>query len=276
MNRRNFIQDLSDYGFIGLSYSYLLIIALSIIIPFLFVISISVRPPEGLFGEPHLIPKEISLQGWRLAYNDVKGPIWNSILIATGTTIIALCVTIPGAYAFARKDFPGKTLAFYLIVSAVLFPYLLLIVPITDLWFRLGLYNTIPGLWLAYQVFVAPFAIWILRDFFEDLPVHLEEAARVYGCTQFQAFIRVILPLSIPAIIAIAFLAFLIGWNDFLFSNMLTDGSGPRPAVVSLYMITQGERTFWGWLMAESLIIGTPPAVLYIIGRRSIQDAFAT
>jgi len=107
--------------------------------------------------------------------------------------------------------------------------------------------------------------------------VNLEEAAQVYGCTQFQAFVRVVLPLSAPALVAIAFLAFLIGWNDFLFANMLTTGEGPRPAVVQVFFTTQGgERIFWSWLMAGCLIVGTPPVVLYILGRRYLQEAFAS
>jgi len=239
-------------------------------------ISVSLRPPAELFGEPHLIPREPTLRSWRIALQTLGPFLKNSALIATGTAILSLLLTIPGAYVFGRLSFPGKRVAFYVIVGALLFPYILLIIPITDLWYTLDLFNTIPGIWIAYQVFVLPFSMWVLRDFFEKLPANLEEAAQVYGCTQFSAFVRVILPLSVPAIVAVGFLAFLVGWNDFIFASFLTTGSGPRPAVVQLFVSTTGgERVQWGQIMAQSLLIGLPPVVLYMIAQRYLSNAFA-
>lgn len=264
-----------DWIFAGARYLLLFILLGMTLLPFIYALSVSFRTPAEFYGSPIWIPNEPTLEPWIAAINGLQGPLINSALIATGTAILSLLITIPGAYVFGRKEFPGKELAFYTIILALLFPYILLIIPISDVWNDLGLYNTIPGLWLAYQVFVTPFAIWILRDFFEKLPDNIEEAAQVYGCTQFSAFVRVILPLSMPAIIAVGFLAFLTGWNDFLFSNLLTTGSGPRPAVVHLFIVTAGgERQYWAQLMAETLLIGIPPTVLYMIARRQLTNAF--
>lgn len=263
-------------------FEVLRLLALAVVLgmivpPLLFVLSVSFRPPTEFFGQSvYLIPKEPTLQAWRDAFGILKQPLINSFLIATGTALLALLISIPGAYVFARKEFPGRQTGFYLILVALVFPYILLIIPITNTWAEIGLYNTIPGIWIAYQVLIVPFAIWILRDFFEELPTNLEEAAQVYGCTQFSAFYRVILPLSAPAVAAVGFVAFIVGWNDFLFSNMLTTGTGPRPAVVALFLSTVGgETTNWGLLMAESLIIGTPPTVLYLLSRRYLSEALA-
>lgn len=246
-------------------------------LPYLFSLSISFRlPPEFYTDATYWIPKNPSLVPWRQAWQIGGNNFMNTVYVATGTMVLSLIVTIPGAYVFARKEFPGKKLAFYLIIVTLLFPYILLIIPITSTWIDVGLYNTIPGLWIAYQTFIAPFAIWILRDFFEKLPENIEEAAQVYGCTQWSAFVRVILPISAPAIMAVGFLAFLIGWNDFLFSNMLTTGSGAQPAVVALFqLLVGGERVFWGQVMALSFIVGGPPTVLYLIARRYLTSAFA-
>jgi len=164
---------------------------------------------------------------------------------------------------------------FYLIVIALLFPYIVLVIPITDIWIDVGLFNTVVGMWVAYQIFVTPFAVWILRDFFENLPASLEEAAQVYGHTKFSAFMRVILPVAAPAVIAVGFLAFLTGWNDFLFSNLLTNPNGPQPAIVRVFNDTSNNRTLWGPIMARVLIIGTPPTVLYLLSRRYLSQAFA-
>ncbi|EMA06186.1 carbohydrate ABC transporter permease [Haloferax denitrificans] len=242
-----------------------------------FIFSVSFMPPSEFFGAPHIIPQNPTLDAWTSGFEELQDNLVNSFLIGLGTTVVALAISIPGAYAFARKEFYGKRAGFYAIISAMMFPYILLVIPIMDLWNDLGLYNTIPGMIIAYQVFVTPFAIWILRDFFAKLPTDIEEAAQVYGCTQFTAFLRVILPLATPGIVAVGFLAFLTGWNDFLFANLLTTGTGPVPAVPVLYGTIgggSGERVYWGKLMAETLIIGTPPTILYLVARNYLENAF--
>jgi len=268
-------RNAEDWAFFGMKMLVLVFLLGITVLPFIYALSVSFRTPAGFF-EVTWIPNEITFQPWKSAFDSLREPLINSALIATGTAILSLLITIPGAYVFGRKEFPGKEIAFYLVILALLFPYILLVIPLSDIWNRLGLFNTIPGLWLAYQVFVTPFAIWILRDFFEKLPANLEEAAQVYGCTQFSAFVRVILPLALPAIIAVGFLAFLTGWNDFLFANLLTTGNGPRPAVVHMFVVTTGgERQYWATLMAEVLLIGAPPTVLYMVARRYLTSAFA-
>ena len=249
-----------------------------ILIPMFLIISVSFTPPSGFFGQPNLIPTDPTLEAWKNGIQELKKPLMNSFIIASGTAILSLIISIPSAYVFGRKEFRGKKMAFYTVIISMLFPYLLLLIPISDLWDRLGLFNTYYGLWIAYQIFVTPFSIWILRDFFEKLPTNLEEAAMVYGCSQFSAFLRVILPMTAPALAAVGFLAFLTGWNDFLFANVLTIGNDIRPAVVTLYMQIGGgggERVYWGKLMVQSLIIGLPPTVLYIAAQSYLSDALA-
>lgn len=248
------------------------------IVPFAIVFLVSVSGPGAYFQGWIGIPSEVTFENWITGFNSLTDNLINSLLIATGVTIISLVITIPSAYAFGRKEFPGRKLLFYTIIVAMMFPYILLILPIADIWIQMGLYNTLPGLWIAYQVFVTPFAIWILRDYFQKLPQNLEEAAMVYGCTEVSAFYRVILPLATPAIVAVGFLAFLTGWNDFLFSNFLTLGGGPIPAVVELYQLVHsgsGDQVRWGPLMAQVFIVGLPPTVLYVVARRYLTDAFA-
>ncbi|MFP8890433.1 carbohydrate ABC transporter permease [Natrialbaceae archaeon A-CW2] len=269
-------MDASDVVFKTIQYVVLVVSLLVVVVPILYVISVSFRPQSEVYTATfQWLPQEPTIQPWVDAYDMLSEELFNSFLIATGTAVLSLLITIPGAYVFGRMDFPGKQPLFYGIVLALLFPYILLIIPIADIWATLGLYNTLPGMWLAYQVFVTPFALWILRDFFEELPENLEESAQVYGCTQFGAFLRVVLPLSMPAIAAVGFLAFLTGWNDFLFSNMLTTGTGPRPAVVQLFLSTGAGGTLeWPIFMAQTLIIGLPPAVLYLIANKQLSSAF--
>lgn len=277
MSRRSPTFDrtwLSNMGFVVGKYLVLLFFLAIIVPPFVYVLSVSLRTPQEIF-ELKLIPDVITFQNYVDVFDEFTQPLIDSFLIATGTAVISMVITIPSAYAIGRKQFPGRTAAFYTIILALLFPHILLIIPISDLWNAMGIYNTIPGLWLAYQPFVTPFSLWILRDFFENLPPNLEEAAQVYGCTEFTAFVRVILPISAPAIVAVGFLAFLAGWNDFLFANFLTTGTGPEPATVVLFKNVGGELQFWETLTAQALVVGIPPAVLYITARRYLAKAFA-
>ena len=265
-----------DVSFEGLRILILGFITAIAVVPIIHVILSSFKPPTEFFvSNIRLIPKQPTLQAWSEGFAALRGPLVTSGIIATGTTILSLAITIPGAYVFARREFPGRKLLFYLVVVSLLFPYILLIIPIADIWNVAGLYNTIPGMWLAYQVFVAPFAIWLLRDFFAGLPKNIEEAAQVYGCTPFGAFVRVVIPLSAPGLMAVMFMSFLIAWNDFLFANLLLQRD-TQTVIVTLFNTTQGgERTYWGMLMAQALITGIPPTVLYMIARDRLTNAFA-
>lgn len=270
-------NDMRDKLFLALNYVLAFGIALLCILPFVYALSVAFRPAALLYAETNFwIPREPTLEVWQAGFRRLGGSLFNSVLIASGTMLISLIITIPAAYAFGRLKFAGRLPLFYLVIIIILFPYVLLVIPIAQSWYSLGLFNTIPGLWIAFQVFVVPFAVWVLRDFFAKLPNNIEECAQIYGCTKFGAFRRVILPLAMPAIIAVAFLAFLVAWNDFMMSAMLTTGVGPRPATVDLYLTIHGGQatTPWQIIMAETMIIGTPPTVLYLLSRKSLSDAF--
>lgn len=256
-------------------YLTAIVIALVSVLPFVYVISVVLRPPSELWTV-QLIPSELSTHFLEVAFGRINDLLLNSFYISIGTMALSLIIVIPSAYVFGRKQFQGKSVMFNIVLLIIMFPFVLLIIPITEAWHDIGLWNTIPGLWIANQIFVAPFAIWVLRDYFSKLPKNLEESAQVYGCTQFQAFYRVILPLATPSIIAIAFLSFLVGWNDFLMAGMLTTGTGPRPAVVGLFLtlFNANASVPYGTIMGEAILIGTPPTVLYLLARKSLSESF--
>lgn len=272
-----YFRDTEDALFALLKYTTLAFFMAIVIVPMVLAITVSFQPASEFFRtDPHLIPNDFTLDTWIEALILLEEPLINSALIAFGTMSLAMVICIPAAYIFGRQEFPGREWGFRAIMVALLFPYILLIIPLTDTWYQLGLHNTVIGVVLAYQVFVTPFAIWILRDFFEGLPANLEEAAQVYGCSELQALYKVILPLSLPAVMATGFLAFLVGWNDFLFSNMLTTGTGPRPSVVQLFLeTTGGDQKYWGLVVSMAFIVGIPPTVLYLIARRHLSESFA-
>ena len=260
-----------------LAYGGLAVVLLTVLIPYGYIAFTAFKPADEIF-DVRWLPKVWSLDAWRYAieFEQFHLYVYNSMIAGVGAAVLALCVAVPGAYVFGRKQFRGKDVMFYIIVMALLFPFVLLVVPFTILWVKIGLYDTMPGLWLAYQVFIIPFAIWILRAYFAELPPFLEECAMVYGCTAFKAFWRIMLPLAKPIITSLLFLAFLVGWNDFLFSNMLTTGEGPRTASVIIYVsAVGGERVEWDVLMVMTLMAGIPPVLLYILAQSQFLKTFA-
>jgi ABC-type glycerol-3-phosphate transport system permease component len=236
------------------------------LLPFLYTLLFTFRSESRLFEGPYWLPEGLSFAGWTEATVTLLPGLWNSFVVASGTTLLALCISVPSAYVFARREFPGRTVLFYAVLVALLFPFVMLVIPIMDIWYFVGLYDTIVGLWVAHQTFVAPFALWVLRDAFRKLPSGIEEAAQVYGHTQFSAFVRVVLPQAAPSVFAVSFLVFLLSWNDFLFSNMLTTTGGPETAVVQLFGTLSGN-------LVELFIVGTPPTVLFVLAYRRVASA---
>jgi len=248
-----------------------------VIFPLSIVIALSFRPSFETYSEWHWIPEEFTIETWIKALTLYKMNyfIFNSIYAATGTGLLSLIISIPPSYSFARKRFKGKKLGFSAIIFALLFPYVLLIIPINVILAQLNLTDTIPGLWFAFLTFTTPYAIWILTDFFVKLPRDIEEAAMLDGLSDVGAFIRVILPLSKPALVAVFFLTFLYGWDDFMFSSILTTEK-TRTAVVNLHAFTTATGfTYWGELMASVLMVSIPPAILYAILQKYIVRGMA-
>jgi len=261
-----------------ISFAVLGLVLALILIPYAYIIATAFKGPGEVF-ETRWLPEEISLQAWIdvfeiFAFHQF---LFNSLIAGLGSALLAVVISLPGAYIFARKKFRFRETFFYLIVGTLVFPFILLIVPLTIIWIKVGLFNTFLGLWLAFQIFAVPYCVWILRGFFAQLSPHLEEAAMVYGCTQFQAFYKVMVPLAKPVVISVLFLSFLYGWSDFLFSNMLTTGGGPQTASVAIYIATAGgERIEWEMLAAMTLIAGVPPVAVYMLAQKYLSQTFAT
>ena len=261
-----------------ISFAVLGLVLALILIPYAYIIATAFKGPGEVF-ETRWLPEKISLQAWIdvfeiFAFHQF---LFNSLIAGLGSALLAVVISLPGAYIFARKKFRFRETFFYLIVGTLVFPFILLIVPLTIIWIKVGLFNTFLGLWLAFQIFAVPYCVWILRGFFAQLSPHLEEAAMVYGCTQFQAFYKVMVPLAKPVVISVLFLSFLYGWSDFLFSNMLTTGGGPQTASVAIYIATAGgERIEWEMLAAMTLIAGVPPVAVYMLAQKYLSQTFAT
>lgn len=196
--------------------------------------------------------------------------LWNTVIISLGSTTLALLLGLPAAYSFAKYRFPlGRYLLLFVLITRM-FPVVALAIPLFQIVRAFGLYDTRLGLILSYTALTLPFVIWVMYSFFHDVPNELEEAARVDGCTFVQMFVRVVLPVSAPAVVAAFLLSLVYPWNDLLLSSTLTASSSSQtlPAVLAQY--NTGTQLFWAHLSATSVVATLPILVLTLVLQRYI------
>ncbi|MFB6106649.1 MAG: carbohydrate ABC transporter permease [Halobacteriaceae archaeon] len=198
----------------------------------------------------------------------------NSIIVALVSTVISLFFSIPGAYAFARLDFPGRQLLFYTAVFTIMFPWIVLTIPVYEVFLTIGLVNTIPGLIVALAIFILPQNIWLLQGFFrQGIPPNIEEAAQIDGLSEIGAFLRIVLPLSAPAVGAAALFSFLTAWNNFLWVFILTSDEEVRTATVAIhYILGSDVLREWNILMASVVLLVAPPVIFYGLSQRYVGE----
>ena len=184
----------------------------------------------------------------------------NSLIVSTGTTVLSLAVGCLAAYSLARFRFRAKRYMLLSILFVRMVPAVVLVIPIYTLWRSLGLLDTHQGLILAYLSFNLPFVIWMMRGFFVDIPIEIEEAALIDGCSRLSALVRVILPLAAPGIAATSIFALLLGWNEFLFAVLLTADRAKTLTPAILNYVTD-RAILWGNLYAAASIVLLPVLV---------------
>ena len=196
----------------------------------------------------------------------------NSIGITVIATIIAVILATLCAYAIARLDFPGKRIVLTVSLMVSMFPVISLVTPLFNMWRTLGLYDTWLGLIIPYLSLTLPISIWTLAAFFQQIPWDLDRAAQVDGATTWQAFRKVIVPLTLPGVFTTAIIAFFIAWNDFVYGIGLTSTSAARPVPAALAFFT-GASQFEapaGAISAAAIIVTIPVVLLVLAFQRQI------
>ncbi|ESW62250.1 MAG: sugar ABC transporter permease [Rhodobacter sp. CACIA14H1] len=192
--------------------------------------------------------------------------IMNSLIAAGGSAVISVIFGSLAAYSLSRVDFRGKQDLFFWIISTRMAPVVAVMVPLYAIFRSLDLVGTLPGLILAYTTFNLPFAIWMLKGFFDNVPYAIEEAQMVDGATRFEAF-RSILPLVAPGIGAFVVLCVLFAWNDFLFAAIIGSG-GAKTLPVATRELVQPQNIQWGSIMAAGVVTTAPMMLLGLVIRK--------
>lgn len=192
--------------------------------------------------------------------------IWNSFLIATGSTAFGLLLGLPAAFSIARHKQHG--LGFAILIARIV-PGITFLIPWFMLFVRLKMVDTLSALILTHMLVTMPFVVWVMIAFFEGIPGDLIEAARVDGCTEQSAFMRVVLPISGPGIITASILAFIFSWNNFMFSVILT-GAKTKTLPVAIFNFLSYSEINWGGLMAAAVIITLPVMLIALVTQKYI------
>jgi multiple sugar transport system permease protein len=193
----------------------------------------------------------------------------NSVILSTGAVVLSVLVSIPAAYALARFVFPFKNSLGFIFMSFRFVPFLAFVIPLYLLYQRVGLYNTHIGLILAYQLITLPFTIWMLRSFFMEVPLEIQEAAQIDGCSWFGILTRVILPLSMPGIAVTIILGFMFCWNAFNYPLMLA-GRQTFPVTVGAIQFISYEQVLWGQMAAATIVSALPQLLLSLMVQKYI------
>lgn len=243
------------------------------LVPVAWIVSLSLKPAAQL-NDNRFLPQSISLENYRAIFQDPQFPaaLWNSLGIASLSTLLAVLLGMFAAYAIVRLEFPGRRLVLAGALSVAMFPPVAVIGPLFDLWRTVGLFDTWPGLILPYMTFTLPLAIWILAAFFREIPWELDKAARVDGATPLQAFRRVIVPLAAPGVFTAAILVFMFAWNDFLFAIALTSTNNARtvPAAIAFFTGSSRFELPTGSIAAASVVVTVPIIVMVLLFQRRI------
>jgi multiple sugar transport system permease protein len=255
----------------GVGNGVLALMVLWTAIPFYWMIATSLKHDKEIYGyEATLIPERPTLANYATVFRETPYMLYlrNSVVVAVGSTILSMIIAVLGAYAIARLDFPGRALLARGLVFTYLVPTSLLFIPMFAMMSMFRLTDSLHGLMIAYLGFDVPFCTWLLMGYFKSVPVDLEEAARVDGCNRVGALVRIVLPMSLPALVVVTFFSFTHAWNEFLYAHVFTSTTSARTVTTGLVNFMSQDVFFWGPLMASTVMSALPPVLMFLVFQR--------
>lgn len=263
-----------------LSLAAFLVVAV-IIFPFLWIVLSSFRDPDNFLtlelGQAFPTRFDISSYSLALDRSDLFRWIGNSVFVAGATTLLSLLVAAPAAFALARLRFRGSAITGLGLMVGYAVPSITLAVPLFVILVNLRLNNTFVGLILVHTTFTVPFATWVLQDFYRAIPADLEQAGYVDGASLLRVIAHIIVPLSLPGLLAAGAYSFILSWNDFLFASVIMSEADRFTAPVGINAYFTGRNlteSVWAQLMAASVLVSLPSVVLFGIFQRYLVSGF--
>ena len=258
----------------SLIYALLVIIAIIIIVPLLWLVGSSFNPGASLFGST-MFPRKPTLYHFRRLFTETDYLLWykNTLRIATANMILSVLLTTITAYAFSRFRFKGRKAALMTMLILQMFPGFMAMVAIFVLLKQIGLLNTHLGLILVYAGGQIPFNTWLAKGYFDGIPVSLDEAAKIDGASNFTIFRKVILPLAKPIITFIALTNFVGPWMDFIFPRLILRTADKHTLALGLFDMAVGQQaTHFTVFAAGAILVAIPVTILFLFLQKHIVE----
>jgi ABC-type glycerol-3-phosphate transport system permease component len=259
MTRRSGLQRL----FLGLAVAVLLAFAA---FPLLWMGLTALKPSTEIFTwPPRLLPETPTLSNIERLFKQTHFVTYfkNSVIVSSAAVILTLLLAVPGAYGLTRYRFFGREMIAATVLFTYMFAPIMIIIPFYIVMRTFGLANTHIALVLAYCAFSLPFALWMLRTFFQSIPIDLEEAAMTDGASRFRAVIHVVIPMALPGIIATGILTFILAWNDYIFARILISSDNLKTLPVGIADLYNASVIDWGMIMASGLLVIIPVVIVF-------------
>jgi ABC-type glycerol-3-phosphate transport system permease component len=249
-----------------LSYLVVLISLIFFVGPMLWIAYTSVRVESSIFTESVLSPaNEYTLQNYQTILSVTDFPLYflNSLKIGLTVTALSLFISIIGAYGLSRFDVKGKNALIIGIFSTQMFPQVLLMIPIYLVIVALGMLNRVVGVVLGQMILILPFQIWMLKGYFDGLPLEIDDAAQIDGTNIPQRLIWVILPVAAPGVAVAAFYSFVVSWGDYLIVSVVSQGNATATVTLAIQRLTSSLLVRWGQVAAITVLAIVPTILLF-------------
>ena len=262
------VPNLNRIGF----YVLLVLIVAFCLGPFVWQLLTSLKPTEELIQLPPILPSRATVENY---VNVFEGRpfgriILNSAVVAISTTTLALLIGSLAGYALAVLKIRGKKLTLALILSISMFPPIATVSPLFLIIHALGIRDTYLALIVPYAAFALPLTIWLVTNFFREIPADLLDASRIDGCTPIQTFIRVYFPLALPGLVTAGILVFIFSWNEFLYALTFTSTARAQTIPVGIALFPGLHEIPWGDIAAATIIVTVPLVLMVFAFQRRI------
>ena len=254
-------------------FGWLAVILLTVLFPIYWMVVTALKPAgemyvaQAILWVPHPTLKNFSDL---LSQTSFLQQMRNSAIVALTSTVVGVLLSTLAAYSLTRVHYRGRNVISAGIFFSYLLPPTLLFIPMYVVFDQLRLLNQLPALMVAYLSITVPFCTWMLKGYFLSIPVDLEEAALVDGCSRLQALRRILMPLAAPGVAASSIFAFTLAWNEYLYALVFLSGVSKTTLPVGLSSLIYGDVFLWGQIMAGAVIMSFPILAVYIVGQRYV------
>lgn len=255
---------------------FFIVLCFLTLIPILYALRVSLSGSNSLLSSGlSLLPEEFTLSNYLAVFTGEDILTWfgNSIFLAAATVAISLAVSVPAAYCFSRRRFPGRRLVLKWLVLLNSFPAILSMFAIYRLLRPLGLVNHRLGLILVYTGTMAVFSLWNMKGYFDTIPLEIEEAARMDGATDLQVVTRIVMPLAKPSVVVTALMVLIYVWNEYIYATTFMTGEANYTLAAGLYALQATEmRGSWPVFAAASIVVSVPVLVIFFLCQRHMAS----